>query len=294
MLQLPEIKVIAPAPERSGLPPVTLGGSCHCAGVITGEELRQSGSNDFAGVLDATSPVLAVERPEQGNAVQPGISLRGFRGTPVTGVSAQGMRRSSSTVVRLELSRAVEETQLRRLSPRTTLSAGGLSRSGGPSAIFGRNTLGGSSNIRDVAGCGEAGDRPRVGRGSFGTQQYRLRLGGTEGYIDYYSRRLSLPRQDLAGGTASATRLGKGFREGWCNALRGHRRTTLSFLYGDNRIEQPGSLPLSLLRQDRTLNFTGGDFFQPPRVPLDTQLRARSRGPGCALEVSLARTLAGC
>src|SRR5262249_13496473 len=47
-----------------------------------------------------------------------------------------------------------------------------------------------------------------------------------------------------------------GYRQGGTDA-------TLSFQYVNNRIEQPGSLPLSELQRDRTLNFTGGDFFQP-------------------------------
>ena len=38
---------------------------------------------------------------------------------------------------------------------------------------------------------------------------------------------------------------------------------TLSYQYAQNRIEQAGSLPLSILQEDRTQNFTAGDFFRP-------------------------------
>jgi len=37
----------------------------------------------------------------------------------------------------------------------------------------------------------------------------------------------------------------------------------LSYQRAENRIEQPGSLPLSDLQRDRTQNYTGGDFFKP-------------------------------
>ena len=56
-------------------------------------------------------------------------------------------------------------------------------------------------------------------------------------------------------------RIGRAF--GKLGYRRGGTDATLSFQYVNNRIEQPGSLPLSELRRDRTLNFTGGDFFSP-------------------------------
>lgn len=60
---------------------------------------------------------------------------------------------------------------------------------------------------------------------------------------------------------------------------------TLSFLYVENRIEQPGSLPLSLLRQERTLNFTGGDFFNP-RSHLGALNVRQDLGAGFALSLN--------
>ena len=64
--------------------------------------------------------------------------------------------------------------------------------------------------------------------GSFGSQQYRLRLGGTEGYVDYYFSGL-FARQD-GWRDASAIRLGKGF--GKIGMRYGGTDATLSFLYG--------------------------------------------------------------
>src|SRR4030095_10595999 len=100
-----------------------------------------------------------------------------------------------------------------------------------PSAVFGRNTLGGSLNIMTLRGAERREIVPEGGGGSFGSQQYRLRLGGTEGYIDYYFSGL-YARQD-GWRDESATRLGKGF--GKVGVRYGGTGATLSFLYGDKR-----------------------------------------------------------
>src|SRR6266853_3623867 len=271
VLQLPEIKVIAPA-RLSGLP-LSLSEVPATVQVITGEELRQSGEVTLQESLTRLPGVTLND--EQGNAVQPGISLRGFQGTPVTGVP-QGISVFLDGVRLNEP--AVEEINF-DLIPMDDIERIELIR--GPSAVFGRNTLGGSLNIMTSRGAERREFVSELAGGSFGSQQYRLRLGGTEGYIDYY---FSGPfaRQD-GWRDASATRLGKGF--GKVGVRYGGTDATLSFLYGDNRIEQPGSLPLSLLRQDRTLNFTGGDFFSP-RAYLWTLNLRQELGAGFALSLN--------
>src|SRR5262249_55674840 len=123
----------------------------------------------------------------------------------------------------------------------------------GPTAVFGRNTLAGSLHVITARGAAGHEIVPEVEGGSFGTQNDRLRLSGAEGPIDYYVSG-NFARQE-GWRDVSATRLGKAF--GKFGVQAGGTDATLSFLYVDNRIEQPGSLPMSLLRQDRTLNFTG-------------------------------------
>jgi outer membrane receptor for Fe3+-dicitrate len=81
-LQLPELKVIAPA--RLPAPPVSLSEIPATVQVITGEELRQSGAMTLQESLMRLPGITLND--EQGNAVQPDISLRGFQGTSVTGV----------------------------------------------------------------------------------------------------------------------------------------------------------------------------------------------------------------
>jgi outer membrane receptor for Fe3+-dicitrate len=76
VLQLPEIKVIAPA-RLSGLP-LSLSEVPATAQVITGEELRQSGAVSLQEPLTRLPGVTLND--EQGNAVQPGISLMRLSG----------------------------------------------------------------------------------------------------------------------------------------------------------------------------------------------------------------------
>jgi iron complex outermembrane receptor protein len=267
VLQLPAIKVIAPA--RLPALPLSLSEVPATVQVITGEELRQSGAMTLQESLLRLPGVTLND--EQGNAVQPDISLRGFQGTPVTGVPQgisvflDGVRRNEPIVEEINFD----------LIPMDDIERIELLR--GPSAIFGRNTLGGSLNIITSRGTARREIVPDLAGGSFGSQKYQLRLSGTEGYFDYYFSGL-FARQD-GWRDASAVQLGKGF--GKIGMRYRGTDATLSFLYRDNRIEQPGSLPQSLLQQDRTLNFTGGGLLQPPRVSLDPQSAPGAGGRFC-------------
>src|SRR5437870_2400799 len=137
VLQLPEIKVVAPA----RLPALSLPLSEVPATVqvITGEELRQSGGLNLQESLTRLPGVTLHD--EQGNAVQPGISLRGFQGTPVTGVP-QGI---SVFLDGVRLNEPTAEEINFDLLPLDDIERVELIR--GPGAVFGRNTLGGVLNI---------------------------------------------------------------------------------------------------------------------------------------------------
>src|SRR5215510_2867150 len=100
---------------------------------------------------------------EHGNAVQPDISLRGFQGTPVTGVP-QGISVFLDGVRLNEP--AVEEINF-DLIPMDDIERVELMR--GPAAVFGRNTLAGSLNIMTVRGAARWELVPEVAGGSFGS-----------------------------------------------------------------------------------------------------------------------------
>jgi iron complex outermembrane recepter protein len=129
----------------------------------------------------------------------------------------------------------------------------------GPSAIFGRNTLGGALNIITRRGREGFQVEPEVRLGSFGHQSYRLRASGGDGPLDYYVA--GSYSQEDGWRDVSAVRLGMLFAK--VGLTLGGTDATLSLQRAQNRIEQPGSLPLSELVRDRRANFTGGDFFAP-------------------------------
>src|SRR5262245_33619078 len=197
VLQLPEITVRAPA--RLPEPPLRLSEVPSTVQVITGEELRQSGLMNLQEVLTRLPGVSLHD--EQGNAAQPGISLRGFQGTSVTGVPQgisvflDGVRLNEPTVEEINFD----------LLPLDDIERIELIR--GPTAIFGRNTLAGSLHLITARGATGHEIVPEVAGGSFGAQKYRLRLSGAEGPIDYYAAG-SFARQD-GWRDMSATRLGQ-------------------------------------------------------------------------------------
>src|SRR5262249_16579244 len=199
VLQLPEITVKAPA--RLPEPSLRLSEVPATVQIITGDELRQSGAVNLQEVLTRLPGVTLHD--EQGNAAQPGVTLRGFEATSVTGVPQgisvflDGVRLNEPTVEEINFD----------LIPLDDIERIELIR--GPTAIFGRNTLAGSLNIVTARGAAEREIVPEVAGGSFGAQKYRLRLSGAEGRIDYYASR-SFARPD-GWREMSATPVGGGF-----------------------------------------------------------------------------------
>jgi outer membrane receptor protein involved in Fe transport/FixJ family two-component response regulator len=249
ILRLPPVTVTAPArlPEVP-LPPSSIPASVQ---VITGEEIRKSGALTLQDFLPRLPGVTSSD--EQGNSFQPSLSFRGFQGTSVTGVPQgisvflDGVRINEPDVEEINFD----------LIPLDDIERIELIR--GPSAIFGRNTLAGAVNIITKRGGTEREFVPELAWGSFGRQNYRGHLAGTGGPIDYYFSGLYFHEdgwRDVSEGRISRA-FGKLGYQGKGTDV------TLSYQYTQNRIEQAGSLPLSLLQEDRKQNFTGGDFFRP-------------------------------
>src|SRR5207247_6184830 len=145
---------------------------------ISRDEIRQSGALTLQDLLKRLPGVTLND--EQGNAFQGGLQLRGFQVTPVTGVPqgvsvfVDGVRVNEPTVEEVNFD----------LIPLDDVERIELIR--GPSAVFGRNTLGGSLNIVTRRG----GERSEIVAdaegGSFGRQKYRASVGGSGGPFDYY------------------------------------------------------------------------------------------------------------
>lgn len=248
VLRLPPVIVSAPARLPSA--PLPLSQVPSSVEVVSGAELRESGAPSLQEALTRLPGVTLSD--EQGNVAQPSLSFRGFQAGPVTGVP-QGLSVFIDGVRVNEPD--VEEVNF-DLIPFDDIDYVEVIR--GPSALFGRNTLGGALNIVTRRGQQARELVPEVDGGSFGRQRYRFRLSGPVSPFDYYLSGTLFVEDGWR--DRSEVRLGKlfaklGFRAGGTDAA-------VSFQRAENRVEQAGSLPLSALRRDRTQNFSP-DFFKP-------------------------------
>ena len=248
--RLPEVRVTAPA--RLPGSPLPLSSVPATVDVVPGAQLRDTGAVTLQEALTRLPGVTLND--QQGNSWQMDLSFRGFRSTSVTGES-QGL---SVFVDGVRINEPTVEEVNFDLLPLDDIERLEVIR--GPAAVFGRNTLGGVINIITRRGVPPVYEIvPEVEGGSFGRQKYRLRLGGASAPLDYYLAGTFF-RED-GWRDVSASRVGRifakiGFKSGGTDA-------TISYQRAENRIEQPGSLPLSDLQRDRTQNYTGGDFFKP-------------------------------
>jgi iron complex outermembrane recepter protein len=246
--QLPPVIVTAPAPSPLLLPRSSIPGALD---IMSGEEARAAHPRVLPDGMERLTGVTL--QNEQGNPYQPDLNLRGFVASPVTGVPQglsvflDGVRLNEPTVEEVNFD----------LIPLGDAELVEVIR--GPSVLFGRNTLGAAVNIVTRRGEDRFELTPEIAGGSFGRQDYTLRLGGALRPLDYYvGVRYSEEtgwRQESQ--TRIARALGKvGIRVGDLDA-------TLSYQYSNDRIKQPGSLPASQINSDPTANFTAGDFFAP-------------------------------
>ncbi len=244
---LPEIRVTAPAVPREPALPASSGHVDTISGVAV-EASRPAGLPD---VLQQLSGVTLQD--EQGNPFQPTLTLRGFTVSAVTGlpqgvsVFLDGVRINEPTVeeVNWDLIPLEDADRIEVIR--------------GSSVLYGRNTLGGAINIITRRGQKIREILPSAAGGSFGRQEYRLRLSGGERPLDYYvsvTERLEDGFRDFTSAHLSRAFAKLGFRADGADL-------TLSYQYSRDRVRQAGSLPESALRRDRSANFTAGDFFAP-------------------------------
>ena len=248
--RLPEVRVTAPA--RLPGSPLPLSSVPATVDIVPGDQLRATGAMTLQEALTRLPGVTLND--QQGNSWQMDLSFRGFRSTSVTGES-QGL---SVFVDGVRINEPTVEEVNFDLLPLDDIERLEVIR--GPAAVFGRNTLGGVINIITRRGVPPVYEIvPEVEGGSFGRQKYRLRLGGASAPLDYYLAGTFF-RED-GWRDVSASRVGRIFAK--IGLKSGATDATLSYQRAENRIEQPGSLPLSDLQRDRTQNYTSGDFFKP-------------------------------
>jgi outer membrane receptor protein involved in Fe transport len=242
--------------------------------VLSSDEIARSGATTVQEALQQLPGVNLND--EQGNSLQPDITIRGITGSSVSGLS-QGL---SVFVDGVRINEPAAEEINFDLIPLDDVERIELIR--GPSAEFGRNSLAGTINIVTRRGKGGFSASTQVSAGSFGREKYRLHLDGAQGSLDYlfsvsqFSERGFRAQSDSR---ASAVFGKLGYRTASSDLA-------LSYQYQVDKIGQAGSLPLSVLRDDRTANLTVGDFFAPQlhqaalnasrRLPLNLTLTANA------------------
>jgi iron complex outermembrane recepter protein len=248
LARLPELRVVAPPFETGPLPRSWVPGRVE---ILTDAEIQSIRPSVLPDALERLPGVTL--QNEQGNPFQPNLTLRGFSVSSVTGlpqglsVFLDGVRINEPTVEEVNFD----------LIPLEDAERVEVIR--GPSVLFGRNTLGGAINIITRRGEEIREIVPEFAGGSFGRQQYRLRASGEARPLDYYVS-LNQVMEDGYRDFTSA-RLSRAFVKIGVHA--GDTDATVSYQFSNNRIEQAGSLPQSVLREDRRANLTAGDFWSP-------------------------------
>ena len=245
--RLPEIRV-TPSLVPGALPPSSTPSRVD---TLTGPEIRRDAPAVLPEALERFPGVTL--QSEQGNRLQPNLSLRGFTISPVTGlppglsVFLDGVRLNEPTVEEVNFD----------LIPLEDVERIDVIR--GPSVLFGRNTLGGAINMVTRRGKEVREIVPEVAAGSFGRRDYRLRLGGSARPLDYalsLTESLEDGFRDFTSARVSRVFTKLGVTEDGTDA-------TLSYQYSQDRIKQAGSLPEREARHHPRRNFTAGDFFEP-------------------------------
>jgi iron complex outermembrane recepter protein len=246
-LELPAILVTAPSPLPEKLPRSSMPGSLD---VVVGEDLRSARPRVLPDALERLPGVTLGN--EQGNPYQPNLSLRGFFASPVTGlpqgvsVFLDGVRLNEPTVEEVNFD----------LIPLDDAQVIQVIR--GPSVLFGRNTLGAAISILTRRGQDRVELVPAISGGSFGRQEYTLRLGGSLPPFDYYAGIRYADEIGWREGTETRIAMARGK----LGIRRDGLDATVSYQYSNDRIKQAGSLPSYDVSRHPTATLTP-DFFAP-------------------------------
>ncbi|HEY9426936.1 MAG TPA: TonB-dependent receptor [Gemmatimonadaceae bacterium] len=190
---------------------------------------------------------------DQGTRAQPTLEIRGFRLSPVVGVS-QGVSVFLDGV-------RVNEPDAQEINfdliPMDAIEKAELVR--GPGTLYGKNSLAGALVLTTKRGTFTPEMSAAFEAGAFGYLGARVSAGGVIDDVDGYVMARGTEEDGYRDETPART------RQVLVNVGRKGANTDLAMtvMYAHDRIYQAGSLPESWLRVDPRANFTGGDFYEP-------------------------------
>ncbi len=213
--------------------------------VVTAEEIQQAKPRS---VPEAIRKVPGITFYDQvGNPFQPTMDLRGFNAQPNAGIAVfvDGVRvnEPDSNAVNWDLI-PIQDVERIEVLP-------------GASAVFGRNALGGVINIVTKRGRRVPQATFEAAGGSFNHYWLSANTSGPVKDFDYYGS-FKLEREsgfrDSSDGRVTQATGRVGYRPSEATEL------SLSYSYVNNNLEQAGTLPLSVLGQNRRANISPVDF----------------------------------
>jgi outer membrane receptor protein involved in Fe transport len=190
---------------------------------------------------------------DQGTRAQPTLEIRGFRLSPVVGVS-QGV---SVFLDGVRINEPDAQEVNFDLIPMDAVARAELVR--GPGTLYGKNSLAGALVLTTSRGSFTPEMSAAFEAGAFGYLGGRVSAGGVIDDVDGYIMARGTEEDGYRDETPART------RQVFVNLGRKGPNTDLAMtvMYAHDRIYQAGSLPESWLSVDRRANFTGGDFFEP-------------------------------
>ncbi len=230
--------------------------------VITRKDIKESGARTVQEVLQYQPGVTVFD--EVGNDYQSKVSLRGFVGdvTPTT-VLVDGVRTNTPdfNIANFDLI-PFEDIERIEIMP-------------GPSAIYGKNALGGVINIVTKRG---GKDRQATVESAFGSFHRERHRGSTSGIMGKYDYNVGVSRETESGfRDDTAARLTRVFGR---LGVKLDDATDLSatLTHISDRLKQGGALTQDQLSVDRKQNATPGDFQESElnKITVDGRRRLSS------------------
>ena len=215
--------------------------------IITAEEIEQSGAKTVQEAVQHATGIVMFN--EVGNAFEQRIDLRGFNGQPVpsTSVFVDGTRVNNPDFNGINFDLIPLETIERiEIQP-------------GPSAIYGKNAIGGVINIITKSGTEQHQMTVETMFGSYQRELYNTNISGPIGELNYYAnfaREIEKGYRNEAAGRISRFFGKLGYQPSNTTDI------SVSYTYVKDRLQQAGSLPLSEAAINPRSNFTPGDFFK--------------------------------